>query len=274
MLLIYGCGGRRDDASSNPQRAVAPYVSNETGFRFTPPPAWEADRYLVSEVTGKDAAERQPGALSIAEIQYQPIEIAHRPEVLLRIHVFPDSAWNAMKREGGEALGGVVAHARGRTYLASTAQADPYPAATRDAATFDAMLLALADVKRWLSVADAASDLASEFLPGSPTFGPTPVMYLGTMQAGAGDASRRPVKVIFRADSSALFSTEYAGSRVENQRGHWSLEGIYVRLVLLGASGEPNGRLFIWAIRDSALAPVAWDRNAYGSTGLTLVLRP
>jgi hypothetical protein len=252
--------------------SVAPYVSTETGFRFTPPPVWEPERYLVSEVTGTAATSRQPGALSIAEIQYQPIEFSNRPEVLLRIHVFPDSAWNHIQHGEGPSLGGVVARARGRTYLASTAQTNPYTAGTRDAQTFDAMRLAIADVKRWLSVADASSDLASEFLPGSPTFGPAPVMYTGILRMP--DAQQRRVKIIFRADSSALFSTDFDRRGVLNEPGHWSLEGVYVRLELLEAGGQPSGRPLIWAIRDSTLAPVAWDKNRFGPAGLPLRLRP
>ena len=271
MLFAAGCG-RRDDEHSTASPAVAPYVSTETGFRFTPPPAWAPERYLVSEVTGPGAAARQAGALSIAEVQYQPIEFSNRPEVLLRIHVFPDSAWGAIQHGEGPSLGGVVARARGRTYLASSAQANPYPAASKDAQIFDAMRLAIADVKRWLSVADASSDLASEFLPGSPSFGPTPVMYTGLLRGA--DARARRVKVVFRADSSALFSTELDDRGVLNEPGRWSLEGVYVRLELLEAGGQPSGRPFIWAIRDSALAPVAWDRATYGSAGLPLRLRP
>ena len=223
-------------------------------------------------MTGPGATARQPGALSIAEVQYQPIEFSNRPEVLLRIHVFPDSAWNLIQHGEGPSLGGVVARARDRTYLASTAQTDPYPAGTKDAQNFDAMRLAIADVKHWLSVADAASDLASEFLPGSPTFGPAPVMYIGVLRAA--DARQRRVKVIFRADSSALFSTEYDGRGVLNEPGHWNLEGVYVRLQLLEGGGQPSGRPFIWTIQDSALAPVAWDRTRYGVAGLPLRLRP
>jgi hypothetical protein len=133
------------------------------------------------------------------------------------------------------------------------------------------MRLAITDVKRWFSVADAASDLASEFLPGSPTFGPAPVMYTGRFLAA--DATHSDIKLIFRADSSALFSAASAGNGVVNQRGRWSLQGLYVRLVLLDESGQPAGGPFIWAIRDSVLAPVAWDQNAYGSVGLPLRLR-
>ena len=251
---------------------MAPYVSTATGFRFVPPPAWQADRYLVSEVTGADAEARVAGALSIAEVQFQPADLAQRPEALLRIHVFPDSAWDRLKHEGGASLGGEIARARGRIYLAATPQSNPYPAESADANQFDAMHLAIADVKRWLSVADAASDLASEFLPGGPTFGPAPMMYTGRLPTA--DASRRDIKLIFRADSSALLSTAYAGKGVVNQRGRWSLQGVYVRLEMLDESGQPSSGPFIWAIRDSALAPVAWDRDAYGSVGLPLRLRP
>jgi len=250
---------------------VAPYVSTATGFRFAPPPAWQADRYLVSEVTGDDARARVAGALSIAEVLFQPSDLAQRPEVLLRIHVFPDSAWEALRHDGGASLGGEIARARGRVYLAATPQTNPYPPGSADASAFDAMHLAVTDVKRWLSVADAASDLASEFLPGSPTFGPAPVMYTGRLPAA--DAPQREIKIVFRADSSALFSTAFAGRRVVNQRGRWSLQGVYVRLVLLDDVGQPSGGPFIWAIRDSVLAPVAWDRNSYGSAGLPLRLR-
>lgn len=226
----------------------------------------------MSEVTGTEAQARVPGALSIAEVQFQPADFAQHPEVLLRIHVFPDSAWDELEHEGGASLGGEIARARGRVYLASTPQSNPYPQGNADANLFDAMHLAIADVKRWLSVADAASDLASEFLPGSPTFGPAPVMYLGRLPTA--DASHRDIKLIFRADSTALFSTQYAGKGVVNQRGRWSLEGVYVRLVLLDESGQPSSGPFIWAIRDSTLAPVAWDRNSFGSVGLPLRLRP
>ena len=250
---------------------MAPYVSTATGFRFTPPPAWQAERYLVSEVTGPVAQSRVAGALSIAEVQFQPADFAQRPEVLLRIHVFPDSVWDVLEHDGGPALGGEIARARGRVYLAATPQANPYPPGSPDASHFDAMHLAITDVKRWLSVADAASDLASEFLPGSPTFGPTPVMYVGRLPGA--DASPRDIKLIFRADSSALFSTAIAGKGVVNQRGRWSLQGVYVRLELLDESGQPSSGPFIWALRDSVLAPVAWDRNAFGSVGLPLRLR-
>ena len=271
LLFAAGCGPRKEaPASSEPP--VTPYVSTETGFRFTPPPVWQPERYLVSEVTGPAAAARQPGALSIAEVQYQPIEFANRPEVLLRIHVFSDSAWSGLQHGEGPSLGGVIARARGRTYLASSAQSNPYPAGSKDAQTFDAMRLAIADVKRWLSVADAASDLASEFLPGSPTFGPAPVMYVGFLREAGSQPHR--VKVIFRADSSALFSTEIDGRGVYNEPGHWSLEGVYVRLQLVEPGGQPSGRPFIWAIRDSSLAPVSWDRSHYGGAGLPLRLRP
>lgn len=250
---------------------MAPYVSSATGFRFVPPTAWQADRYLVSEVTGDAARARVAGALSIAEVLFQPAELAQRPEVLLRIHVFPDSTWARVSHDGVSSLGGEIARARGRVYLAATPQANPYPPGSADASTFDAMHLAITDVKRWLSVADASSDLASEFLPGSPTFGPAPVMYVGRLAAS--DGSQRDVKVIFRADSTALFSTAFAGRGVLNEPARWSLQGVYVRLELLEESGQPSGRPFIWAIRDSVLAPVAWDQGSYGSAGLPLKLR-
>lgn len=250
---------------------MAPYVSAATGFRFVPPTAWQADRYLVSEVTGDDAGDRVAGALSIAEVFFQPADLAQRPEVLLRIHVFPDSTWESLSHDGGSSLGGEIARARGRVYLAATPQANPYPPGSPDASAFDAMHLAITDVKRWLSVADASSDLASEFLPGSPTFGPAPVMYTGRLAAA--DGSQHDIKVIFRADSSALFSTGFAGRGILNEPGRWSLQGVYVRLELLQENGQPSGRPFIWAIRDSVLAPVAWDRGSYGSVGLPLRLR-
>lgn len=213
-----------------------------------------------------------PGALSIAEVLYQPADFAQRPEVLLRIHVFPESTWTKLGQAGSASWGGEIARARGRVYLAATPQANPYPRGSADANLFDSMHLAIADVKRWLSVADAASDLASEFLPGSPTFGPAPVMYLGRLPAV--NTGYRDVKVIFRADSSALFSSAYAGKGVLNQKGRWSLQGVYVRLEVLDDRGQPKESPFIWAIRDSVLAPVTWDRNAYGPVGLALRLRP
>lgn len=227
---------------------------------------------MVSEVTGADAQARVPGALSIAEVQFQPADFAQRPEVLLRIHVFPDSAWERLQHDGGAALGGEIARARGRVYLAATPQSNPYARGSADANLFAAMHLAITDVKRWLSVADAASDLASEFLPGSPTFGPAPMMYTGGVSAAG--ASRRDIKVVFRADSSALFSTSSAGKGVANQRGRWSLQGVYVRLELLDGAGQPSSGPIIWAIRDSALVPVAWDRKEYGEAGVALQLRP
>ena len=190
--------------------------------------------------------------------------------MILRIHVFSDSAWARVEHGAGAGLGGVVARARGRTYLAATAQRNPYPDGSADARSFEAMRLAVSDVKRWLSVADAASDLASEFLPGSITFGPAPVMYVGT--ARGADRVARVVKVIFRADSSALVSTQIPGG-VNNRRGRWSLEGVYVRMAMLEDNGQPTGENFVWAIRDSALAPLVWDRAAYGPAGLALSLR-
>lgn len=222
-------------------------------------------------MTGKDAEARVPGALSIAEAQFQPADFAQRPEVLLRIHVFPDSAWAKLEHAGGPSFGGEIARARGRVYLAATPQTNPYPRGSADAALFDAMHLAVNDVKRWLSVADAASDLASEFLPGSPTFGPAPVMYIGRLSAA--DAASREIKIIFRADSSALFSTARAGSGVVNRRGRWSLNGVYVRLDLLDERGQPFEQPFVWALRDSVLVPVTWDQKAYGMAGLPLRLR-
>lgn len=271
LFVAAGCG-RRDESPGGRTPAIAPYVSTATGFRFAPPPVWQADRYLVSEVTGEAARARVPGALSIAEVLYQPADFAQRPEVLLRIHVFPESTWTKLGQAGSASWGGEIARARGRVYLAATPQANPYPRGSADANLFDSMHLAIADVKRWLSVADAASDLASEFLPGSPTFGPAPVMYLGRLPAV--NTGYRDVKVIFRADSSALFSSAYAGKGVLNQKGRWSLQGVYVRLEVLDDRGQPKESPFIWAIRDSVLAPVTWDRNAYGPVGLALRLRP
>lgn len=270
-ILIAGCG-KRSDPPPQPASEVGPYVSAATGFRFTPPPAWPVERYLVSEVTGRDAVARQAGALSIAEIQFQPSDLSSRPEILVRVHVFPDSTWEKLEHEGGQTLGGVIASARGRTYLASTPQSNPYPPGGVDAQTFDAMRLAVSDLKRWFSVADAASDLASDFLPGSPAFGPAPVMYVGRLPASS--ATRRDVTLIFRADSTALFSSDSNGKGRVNRRGRWSLEGVYVKLVLIDDQRQPTGPPFIWAIRDSSLAPVAWDRAAYGTAGIPLVLRP
>jgi hypothetical protein len=270
-LFALGCGPRGDDAAA-PPRPIAPYVSPATGFRFAPPPSWQADRYLVTEISGPLAEKKQPGAFAVAEVQFQPADLGHRPEVLLRIRVFPDSAWAAMEDDAGASLGSILARARGRTYLVETPSATPYPPGSADAAVFDAMHLALADVKRWLTVADAAGDEASEFLPGGSTFGPAPVMYVGTLPASGGRP--RPVKVIFRADSSALFSTQYPGRGVVNERGRWSLQGAYLRLQMLDESGLPTRVPFIWALRDSALAPVAWDEAHYGSVGVPLSWRP
>jgi hypothetical protein len=269
-LFALGCGPRHEPTAS--LRPPAPYVSTETGFRFSPPPAWAADRYLVTEIAGPVASKKQPGALAVAEVQFQPADLGSRPEVLLRICVFSDSAWAAIEDGAGAKLGSIIARARGRTYLAETPSANPYSSGSADAATFDAMHLALSDVKRWLSVADAASDLASEFLPGGSTFGPVPAMYVGALPAAGGP--RREIKVIFRADSSALFSTAYPGRGVVNERGRWSIQGAYLRLQLLDDAGAPAKVPFIWAIRDSALAAVAWDEAFYGSSGVGLSLRP
>jgi hypothetical protein len=269
-LAIAGCGPRSDAPA--PTAAVAPYVSVATGFRFTPPPSWPIDRFLVSEIAGPEAARREPGAQSIAEIQYQPVDLGHRPEILVRVHVLSDSAYEKREHEGGSILGGVMARARGRTYLAATAQANPYPPGGVDAKSFEAMRLAVSDLKRWFSVADAASDLASEFLPGTPTFGPAPALYRGTLPAASG--GKRDVTLIFRADSTALLSTDTGGKGRSNRRGRWSLEGVYVRLQLIDDAGQPTEAPFLWAIRDSSLAPVTWDRGAWGSVGLPLRLRP
>ncbi|HSQ60690.1 MAG TPA: hypothetical protein VLT84_09710 [Acidobacteriota bacterium] len=269
-LFAAGCGRRESPAPA--PRPPAPYVSTATGFRFTPPPVWVADRYLVTEATGTDAAAVQPGALSIAEVQFQPADLGHHPAPLLRIYVFPDSAWKAIEDSPDRPLGGIVARARGRTYLAESPSEHPYPAASEDARAFDAMHLAVSDVKRWLSVADAASDLASEFLPGGVTFGPAPVLYIGRIRAATGP--QREVKVIFRADSSALFSTAFPGRGVVNERGRWGLQGVYLRMQLLDETGQPAKDPFVWAILDSSLTPVAWDRVHYGSLGVPLSLRP
>ena len=270
-LFAMGCGPRRNEATTA-SPAPAPFVSPTTGFRFAPPPSWAADRYLVTELTGDDATRRQPGALSIAEVQFQPTDLGSRPEVLLRLYVFPDSAWAAIEDDAGAGLGSIVARVRHRTYLAETPNENPYPNENPDAAEFDAMRLALSDLKRWLSVADAAGDLASGFLPGGSAFGPTPVMYVGAFPTASGP--RRDIKVIFRSDSSALLSTKYPGRGVVNERGRWGIQGAYLRLQLLDDAGMPAKVPFIWAIRDSALAPVAWDEGAYGSVGLPLSMRP
>jgi len=270
-LFAIGCGPRHDEAATHAQYP-APFVSPTTGFRFAPPPSWAADRYLVTELTGADAVKRQPGALSIAEVQFQPTDLGSRPEVLLRLYVFPDSAWAAIEDDAGANLGSIVARVRHRTYLADTPSANPYASDNPNAAEFDAMRLALSDLKRWLSVADAAGDLASGFLPGGSAFGPTPVMYVGT-RPGAG-GPRRDIKVIFRSDSSALLSTNYPGRGVVNERGQWGIQGAYLRLQLLDDAGMPAKVPFIWAIRDSSLAPVAWDEGAYGSVGWPLSMRP
>jgi hypothetical protein len=214
----------------------------------------------------------QPGALSVAEVQFQPSDLGHRPVVLLRISVFPDSVWPRIEARPGLSLGSIVARARGRTYVADTPAERPFPPESEDAKTLDAMRLALSDVKRWLSVADAASDLASEFLPGAPAFGPAPVMYVGSLRAAGGPA--RTLKVIFRGDSSALLSTETVGGGVRNERGRWGLEGAYVRLQPLDDSRLPASDPFVWAIRDSALLPITWDRTRYGPAGVALRMRP
>jgi NlpE N-terminal domain len=85
----------------------------------------------------------------------------------------------------------------------------------------------------------------------------------------AADASARVVTLWLQPGGAATLETVYVGKgRGPVEHGVWSANGDELTVQLDGA-GEP----LVYTIAPDRLVPKRWDRNLYGSSGLSLVRR-
>ena len=161
MVLIAGCGSKKSNqadelaaggtsrSSETPRR---PYVINDAGVRFNPPPSWDVARIDVVSRSGKEAAESHPGAEHIVSFDYKAEQPAHRNSPLVNLYVFRKSSWTGSL---GDSLPGAVVDSTGDwVFIVSMPGANPYRRGLLDADQFEAMRLSLDDVREAFSIAD------------------------------------------------------------------------------------------------------------------------
>lgn len=120
------------------------FQSPSGAYTFTPPGSWAG--HFQSRVLGPNEG---PGPYEEGvDFLYPPQDSTMRPQVLLRLVVYRDSAWAALLAEGGPPPGEEVRRlSGGRVLIVGLPQSNPFPA-SRDSARFQGMTIDLDRVRR------------------------------------------------------------------------------------------------------------------------------
>jgi hypothetical protein len=164
--LVYGACSKRDSSRSESERADSAVVASghsnrtvvvrEAGVRFDPPSTWPPARYRVDADSG--TGESMSEAAYSVTLLYTPRDVDLRAEPLCRFLVFTREQWDRVQAEAGPPLGTTIESLDAWVYVVQLPQSNPYKMNTADAEQFDAMRLAIRDVRARFSVEGGGPD--------------------------------------------------------------------------------------------------------------------
>jgi hypothetical protein len=88
-----------------------------------------------------------------------------------------------------------------------------------------------------------------------------------TLLAGA---RPRVVRLAVHFDTTADVTIDFVGAGTTHHPGRWTAAGDELTMQPTRGDGTPNELPFRWRLEKDRLIPLAWDRNIYGGTGVTL----
>ncbi len=160
ILVIAGCGSKKSNQAEElasdpgvPSRASAPrrpYVINDAGIRFNPPPSWDVARIDVVSRSGKEAGEVHPGAQFIVSFDYKAEQPAHRNQSLVDVYVLRKAAWTGALNDTLQ--GALVDSTSDWVFVAAMPDGNPYRRGLLDADQFEAMRLSLQEIREAFSI--------------------------------------------------------------------------------------------------------------------------
>jgi hypothetical protein len=160
VLIIAGCGSKKsnqaDELASDggvPSRTAKPrrpYVINDAGIRFNPPPTWDVARIDVVSRSGKEAQDLHPDAEIIVSFAYKAEQPAHRNKALVDFYVLRKASWTGTLNDSLE--GALVDSTSDWVFVAAMPDGNPYRRGLLDADQFEAMRLSLEDVRKGFSI--------------------------------------------------------------------------------------------------------------------------
>lgn len=145
-------------ATGHSNRSV---VVREAGVRFDPPSTWPPARYRVETESGADAGDVQPGATYAVTLLYSPRDGDVREQPLCRFLVFSREQWDRIQAEEGPPIGTSVETLEAWEYVVQLPQSNPYELGSADGEQFDAMRLAIRDVRARFSIEGGGPDPAA-----------------------------------------------------------------------------------------------------------------
>jgi hypothetical protein len=124
------------------------YTDPASGLVFTWPNDWPVRRLKIVTETGPAARARQRDAIRWLSIEYLPDDAGNIETSLFQLAVLRRSDW--VTQSGQPAPPASIEVATGKTLVAvaTVPPSNPYPAGTRDADIFDALLPAPVDISR------------------------------------------------------------------------------------------------------------------------------
>jgi hypothetical protein len=165
VLVAAGCAKKPEGAQETSSGAGGtpaprrPYVVDDAGIRFNPPPSWDAARIDVVSRSGAEAAHVLAGADFSVSFDYKAEQPAHRNAPLLQIAVLPMPAWKNMAQDSTDAA--VMDRTDDWVFVAMVAGQNPYREGLLDADQFDAMRLTLDEVRNAFSIENGGPPDAS-----------------------------------------------------------------------------------------------------------------
>ncbi len=168
--LAWGACSKRDTSHSESARTdstvVASGHSNRSvivraaGIRFDPPSTWPPARYRVDADSNEHANEPPSEAAYSVTLFYIPRD-GGREEPLCRFLVFTREQWNRIQAEDGPPVGTTIESLDAWVYVAQLPQSNPYESNSADTEQFDAMRLAIRDVRARFSIEGGGPDPAA-----------------------------------------------------------------------------------------------------------------
>ena len=144
-------------ASGHSNRSV---VVREAGVRFDPPSTWPPARYRVDSDSNLDAAGTSEAAYSVT-LFYVPRDTGMHDAPLCRFLVFTRQQWEHLQTDDGPPVGTTIESLDAWVYVAQLPQSNPFQPGSADAEQFDAMRLAIRDVRARFSVEGQGPDASA-----------------------------------------------------------------------------------------------------------------
>lgn len=143
------------------------YTDPASGLVFTWPIDWPARRLKVVTETGPAARARQRDAIRWLSIEYVPDDAANIETSLFQLAVLRCSDWVTQSAQPAPPSSVEVATGVALVAVATVPPANPYPAGTRDADIFDALLPAPVDISRIVRFPSRSRSSAGDRPPAS-----------------------------------------------------------------------------------------------------------